>query len=163
MIRFSVRTPFSVVKATKGARQSRSPSVGGLLCLEVDGQEQTALGHRATLPRCLGCCSSPGKVEARTLASPRLSMLSALRPASASIFNMAETRANAPVFSFHEKYQDKAPQLLPASNPAMSTWLVVKKLFVAGTTVRSGLCVRLFLHCSCPDAYQDFLPAAVVL
>ena len=64
---------------------------------------------------------------------------------------------------FMKKYQDKVPQLLPASKPAMSTWLVVKKLFVARTTGRSGLCVKLFLHCSCPDAYQIFLPAAVVL
>lgn len=112
--------------------------------MEVDGQEQTALGHRATLPRCLGCCP-PAKLRPERR-GPRLSMLSALRPASASMFNMAETRQCTRSSVFMKNIKIKLSATV-TSNPAMSTWLVVKKLFVAGTTGRSGLCVRLFLHC----------------
>ena len=47
--------PFSMITATKGQDRVAAPSVGVASCLEVSGQGQTALGHRAALPECLGC------------------------------------------------------------------------------------------------------------
>ena len=153
--------PSPWLRQQKGKTEPQPPAWGGLLF--GGGWARTdSLGTPGHSAQVSGMLLSPAKLRPEHL-GPSTFYAFCSKTCFCKYIQHGRNTSMHPFFSFHEKYQDKAPQLLPASNPAMSTWLVVKKLFVAGTTGRSGLCVRLFLHCSCPDAYQISLPAAVVL